>query len=262
MRHTRLRTSILGTVRKLTTIVLLSLVAALLFSACAHEPHATPTPDVSLIRVPDSISTPVTIPLPTLTAASTPTPTPLPTPVVAGTPTPARLLTSTATSTPTPTPQLTSTATSTPTPTPPSVELVLDADATVDGYWSDGTADVRIVVSLRNVGDLPLDHAVRLAVKCSHKLEAFAGCGQEASVSLPDGYGMVTETLMMRLPTGQVSLEASYGGETVETLPLDVLKRIVGVNRDVWECFSDSSNDDTLWLQEVNRLRSLAGRDL
>ena len=118
------------------------------------------------------------------------------------------------------------------------------------GYWSDGTADIEIAATLRNEGDLRLDHAVRLAVTCSHDGEVVNDCGGETSVSLPDGYGPVTEPLTVRSPAGEVSFEIDYGGGKVQTLLVDVPKRIVGVDRDVWECFSDTSNVDTIWEED------------
>ena len=57
------------------------------------------------------------------------------------------------TRTPTPAPTATATATPAPTSTPtatpvPDKLLVLDADATVEGYWSDGTANVGLELTL------------------------------------------------------------------------------------------------------------------
>ena len=58
-----------------------------------------------------------------------------------------------------------------PTPTP-AVALVLDSEATVTGYWSDGSANVKVTVSLRNEGNLQLSSPVQVAVTCSQDGEA------------------------------------------------------------------------------------------
>ena len=121
------------------------------------------------------------------------------------------------------------------------MKLTLDAAANVAGYWSDGTASVEIAATLRNEGDLPLDQAVDLAVTCNQDREYVDGCAHEVSISLPDGYGPSTKTVTLRSPTGKVMFEIGYGGSGVQTLFFEAPKRIVGVDRNVWECFSDTS---------------------
>ena len=225
-----------------------------------HTPVPTPTqaPTATATPQPTPTATAIHTPVPTPTQAPTATATPQPTPTATAihTPVPTPTQAPTATATPQSTPTATAIHTPVPTPTLPPmttpidtatptpvlvVKLALDANATVVGYWSDGTADVEIAATLRNEGDLGLDHAVRVDVTCDHHAEVINDCGQGASVSLPDGYGPMTETLTMRLPAGEVSFEIDYGGESVRTLSADVPKRIVGVDRDVWECFSDTS---------------------
>ena len=132
------------------------------------------------------------------------------------------------------------------------MKLTLDAEATVGGYWSDGTANVEIAATLRNKGDLRLDDPVRLAVTCNLDRQVIDGCDQKTSVSLPDGYGPVTETLTVRSPAGKVSFEIDYGEAAAQTLLVDVPERIVGVNRDVWDCFSDTSRAGTFWDEDDN----------
>ena len=189
-----------------------------------HSLEPTPTPKPTETFTPEPTATP------TLPATATPTATYSPTPTA----TPINTAINTATSLPTPT--------KTPKPTPvPTAKLALDANATVVGYWSDGTADVEITTSLHNEGGLRLTSAVRLAVTCSHDGKSIEDCRHETSVSLPDGYGPVTKTLTARSPTGRVSFEIDYG-EGVQTLSVDVPSRIVGVERGVWECFSDRVN--------------------
>ena len=84
-------------------------------------------------------------PVPTTTAQPTNTSTTL----VTSTPTPSATLTPTPTATATPTPV------PNPTPAPThTTALVLDPEATVTGYWSDGSANVEVTASLRNEGDL------------------------------------------------------------------------------------------------------------
>ena len=106
----------------------------------------------------------------TSTAATVPTPSPTPT----------------ATSTPSPAPTPSPTPTITPTPVP-SVSLALNASTTLVGYWSDGTADVEVAVSLRNKGSLRLDDAQRVVLTCIPDQDVSDGCHGEESLSMDRG---------------------------------------------------------------------------
>ena len=124
---------------------------------------------------------------------------------------------------------------------------MLDANATVAGYWSDGTADVELAVSLRNEGGLKFDDTQSITVTCNHNAQMVDGCGGELHVSLHDGYGPVSETLHPRVPMGEMTFRLDYGNGEPLTISLNVPERILGVDRDVWECFSDTSNRGAYW---------------
>ena len=127
----------------------------------------------------------------------------------------------------------------------PTVKLTLDADATVTGYWSDGTANVELAASLRNTGDLRTEGSHSVAVTCWRAGEAIDGCGSELSISLSDGFGPTAKAVTLRVPMGEVSFRFDYGGDEPTTLEIDVPERILGVDRDVWACFSDTSHVGT-----------------
>ena len=219
------------------------------------EPTATPTfmptntPTLQPMAAPTSTPTNQPTPEPTATPTSTPTSTPIPEATV----TPTNSPTSTPTPEPTVAPTYTPipTATVTPTITPaPSVQLVLEAEGTVAGYWSDGTANVEVLVSLRNEGNLRAEGIQPIAITCRHGDEVLSGCGLAASVTLANGFGSTETRLSRRVPIGDVSFEISYDGGKSRVLNIKVPERIVGVNRDVWECFSDTSNVDTFWEED------------
>ena len=132
-------------------------------------------------------------------------------------------------------------------PPAPTVKLVLDAEANVAGYWSDGTANVEVAVSLRNTGNIPLDRAVQIDVTCSQSGEVVNDCGEKISVSLPDGFLPVAETLTLRVPVGDVSFTLIFGEDGTQSLDINVPERILGVDRDVWACFSDTSKVNTVF---------------
>ena len=148
--------------------------------AVASTPTPTRTPGPVHSPTPTrTATTPATAtPTPTPTATATPTATPSPTPTATATPTATPSPTPTATATPTATPSPTSTPTPTPTPEPRAV-LVLEADAVVDGYWSDGTADVTVSATLRNDGDLGVD------ASADYNIDLHLGCRR--SRRLPPG---------------------------------------------------------------------------
>ena len=199
-------------------------------------PSETPVPLSTDTRVPTNTARP----LPTITPTHTNTPTPLPT----ITPTPTSTPTPIPTNTPTPLPTITPTPTSTPTPIPtntptPVVRLVLHAESTVLGYWSDGTADVKVIATLRNEGTLRLDGAQEITATCIASADERGGCRQEFSLSLPDGFGPSSESFTLRLPMGVSSLAFDYGGDEFLISKVEVPERILSVDRVLWECYSD-----------------------
>ena len=224
--------------RLLRTIALLAL-TLLAFVACAQAtpipgPTATPAPASTASPTPMPTPTPTATPTLTYTPASPPTPTPTPTPEPTTTPTPEP------TATPTPTPI------STPSPAA-TTDLVLNAAADVTGYWSDGSANVELTATLQNQGNLQLETPVQVAVTCNRSGEAPDGCSETLSLSLPDGNGPAAGALTLRVPVGDTSFRFAYGKDQIETVGVNVPERILGVDRDVWECFSDTSKVDTVW---------------
>ena len=114
--------------------------------------------------------------------------------------------------------------------------LVLEADAVIDGYWSDGTADVTVSATLRNDGDLQVDAPQTIAATCTPAAE---GCDPELMLDLPDGYRPATAKFTIRAPMGVTTVMFRYGDGKSLTLDVEVTERIVGVARDLWECYSD-----------------------
>ena len=114
--------------------------------------------------------------------------------------------------------------------------LVLEADAVIDGYWSDGTVDVTVSATLRNDGDLRVDAPQTITSTCTPAAE---GCDPELILDLPDGYRPATAKFTIRAPMGVTTVMLSYGEGKSLTLDVEVPERIIGVARDLWECYSD-----------------------
>ena len=112
---------------------------------------------------------------------------------------------------------------------------MLEADAVNDGYWSDGTADVTVSATLRNDGDLQVDAPQTITSACTPATE---GCHQEITLALPDGYRPASASFTIRAPMGVTTVMFGYGDGKSLTLDVDVPERILGVARDLWECYS------------------------
>ena len=125
----------------------------------------------------------------------------------------------------------------------PEVSLVLDAHTNVSGYWSDGTANVELTASLRNDGYLEVEDAQRITITCQRDGETLSDCGEEVEIDLTDGFGPAESAITLRVPMGS-SLEVNIGVEGHETVQVHVPERILGVDRYVWECFSDRPGVD------------------
>ena len=214
----------------------------------APAPTSTPTP--LPIDTPIPISTPTPVPNSTSMPTNTPTPIPTSTPTPTNTPAPiptnTPMPTNTPTSLPTDTPVPTNTPTPVPTDTPiptntpvPVVKLVLNAESTVVGYWSEGTANVEVTATLRNDGTLRFDRAREITATCIAENEESRRCREELTLALPDGFAPASGSFTLRLPMGTTTLAFDYGQDEALTLDIDVPERILGVDRDLWECYAD-----------------------
>ena len=125
-------------------------------------------------------------------------------------------------------------------PAAPPVALALDAAGDVLGYWSDGTANVELALSLRNDGYSPVEDGLALAVNCYRDDDGpIGGCGGVVDgITLPGGFGPAGHVLRVRVPMG-VELRASLPDGAAESVAIVVPERILGVERETWECFSD-----------------------
>ncbi len=113
---------------------------------------------------------------------------------------------------------------------------MLEADAVIEGYWSDGTANVTVSATLRNTGNLQVNAPQTITSACTPATE---GCHQEITLDLPDGYRPASAQFTIRVPMGVTTVMFGYGDGKSLTLDVDVPERILGVARDLWECYSD-----------------------
>ena len=127
-------------------------------------------------------------------------------------------------------------------PERPATDLLVEADSQVLGYYSDGAAEVEVTASLTNVGYLRLTKTQPVPVRCSLPQNANGDpCSASARLNfqLPDGFGPAEKTFTMKLPMGKPVLEFGTPRYPIAQVEIDVPERILGVDREVWECYID-----------------------
>ena len=128
-------------------------------------------------------------------------------------------------------------------PDEPDLVWTLSKIATpeVATYWSDGSANVDLDLTFVNNGT---NEPQLVVVECSLDDVTVDGCGAEFSVEKEtDVYPTVIKRTL-RLPSGETNLAISYGATEPKSISTTVPERITGIERDVWDCFSDTSNID------------------
>ena len=133
-------------------------------------------------------------------------------------------------------------------PEPPlAVRPAMEIETDVLGYWSDQTASIEVTATVTNWDELGLEGSLLAAVGCIQDGRPVGYCGETVSFSPPTNGGLVEGSITLRVPTGSLALEFHYGGDAQLAFEVDVPRRIVGVDRDVWECFSDMSTAGTVF---------------
>ncbi len=141
------------------------------------------------------------------------------------------------------TPAVIATAMSAPPPVEPQPDELppIEAETTVEGYWADGTAKVSLHITLRNDADFPPMNFQAISVSCTQEGEPIESCDTTATISPVDGQISAATELTLRIPMGLASVSIDYGGEEPYEMSVDVPERILGVDRETWECYSDRS---------------------
>ena len=121
------------------------------------------------------------------------------------------------------------------------VEIAYDYMFTPGGYWSDGSANVEVVVSAYNSGVGAFSDTAEMSYSC-----AGAGGGDDVATgkfefTMPDGFSAVTESITLRSSPGTLECRFISQERGTETHEFNVPAKIVGVSREVWECYSDDT---------------------
>ncbi len=123
-------------------------------------------------------------------------------------------------------------------PAPPRELIAVRVlEYSVVGYWSDGTADVSVELQLVNKGSEPRNEPIEVAIGCSGQPDE--PCLETIITSIEGGFGPTVSTVTMRLPMGTNSLQIAPSGFESVYANFTVPDKILGVERAIWECFSD-----------------------
>ena len=117
--------------------------------------------------------------------------------------------------------------------------LVRISQPTVASYWGDGTANVELDLTLANNGT---DEPYTVTFECTHNDTVIADCGSDITGDFETNTHPTIAQPVLRLPQGKTTITIDYGTEEVKLATAIVPERIVGVDREVWDCFSDTSN--------------------
>ena len=98
---------------------------------------------------------------------------------------------------------------------------------------------MNVALSMRNEGRLPYEETQRIAISCARDGNLIEDCGATTEIALPDGFDAGESNLTLRLPMGSATLNIDYGGDAALSVNVGVPERILGVEREVWECYSD-----------------------
>lgn len=109
----------------------------------------------------------------------------------------------------------------------------------VASYWSDGSANVDLDLTFVNNGT---NESQVVVIECSQNEVTVEDCGTEFTVEKETDVYPTVINQTLRLPNGETNLAIRYGASGPKSTSATVPERIVGVDRDVWDCFSDTSN--------------------
>ena len=109
-------------------------------------------------------------------------------------------------------------------------------------YWSDGSANVVFETTLLNQGSDLVSGNIPMSVECIQNEAVIDDCGGELEIEVDPAFSENVVRRTLRVPQGVTDLYFSHGGEEPVAAVSVVPARILGVNREIWECFNDTSH--------------------
>ena len=110
----------------------------------------------------------------------------------------------------------------------------------IQGYFSDGQAGIRVAATVANWGSEPVAGPLPAQLLCRLPGEDTPTCRQEIEIDLRDGFGPAEVGFNVRTSMGnRLELELLLAGERAAAAALTVPAKILGVDRGIWECYSE-----------------------
>ena len=126
---------------------------------------------------------------------------------------------------------------------PPLEWSLLDvSEAQEIRYWSDGSANVVFETTLANQGSDLVSGEIPISVKCIQNDVVVENCGGEYEVEIDPAVAPNILERTIRVPQGETDLYFSHGDDDPAFAKAVVPARILGVNRETWGCFNDTSH--------------------
>ncbi len=131
-------------------------------------------------------------------------------------------------------------------PESPPLEWSLSrvSDAQEIRYWSDGSANVVFETTLRNQGSDLVWGDIPISVECVQHEAVVEGCGGEYELAIDPSSQTNVLNQTIRVPQGETELVFARADQVPVVTSANVPQRILGVDREIWDCFSDTSNSE------------------
>ena len=128
-------------------------------------------------------------------------------------------------------------------PEPPLLEWSLEAVSDVEGFgfWRDGSANVVFETRMVNDGSDLVSGVVMMSVECLNAGKRVDGCGGEIPIAVDPQIELNLAQHTFKVPAGKTELHFSIAETHPIAKTVIVPKRILGVDREIWECFKDTS---------------------
>ena len=121
------------------------------------------------------------------------------------------------------------------------VDISYDFVFTPGGYWSDGSANVELTATAINSGFSAFTDVAVVSYSCTGASFLDEVSTGKFEFVMPDGFRATTESIALRSSPGTVQCRFISQEQGTQDYEHEVAAKIVGVSREVWECYSDST---------------------
>ena len=121
------------------------------------------------------------------------------------------------------------------------VDIGYEFVSTTTGYWSDGSANVELTATAINRGLGAFTDVAEVSYSCTGASFLDDVETGKFEFAMPDGFSAVTESITLRSSPGMVECRFISQEEGAQDYEHEVAAKIVGVSREVWECYSDTA---------------------